>query len=75
METRVFWNEKDKMLKLSLPVQMETQKVLGQVAYGVQELPVDGTESVAQKWIAVVLDEEKALSVLNNGTYACDFKD
>ena len=75
VETRVFWNEKDKMLKLSLPVQMETQKVLGQVAYGVQELPMDGTESVAQKWVAVVSAEEMALSILNNGTYASDFKD
>jgi alpha-mannosidase len=75
VETRVFWSEKDRMLKLSLPVQMETQKVLGQVAYGVQELPLDGTESIAQKWIALVSDEGKALSVLNNGTYACDFKD
>ena len=75
VETRVFWNEKDKMLKLSLPVNMEAEKVLGQVAYGVQELPMDGTESVAQKWVAVVSDEGKALSVLNDGTYACDFKD
>jgi len=75
VETRVFWNEKDKMLKLSLPIHLETQKVLGQVAYGVQELPEDGTESIAQKWVAAVLDEEMALSVLNNGTYACDFKD
>jgi alpha-mannosidase len=75
VETRVFWNEKDKMLKLSLPVNMETEKVLGQVAYGVQELPEDGTESVAQKWVTVVSDEGKALSVLNDGTYACDFKD
>jgi alpha-mannosidase len=75
VDIRVFWNEKDRMLKLSLPLQMETQKVLGQVAYGVQELPMDGTESVAQKWVAVVSGEGETLSVLNNGTYACDFKD
>jgi len=74
IETRVFWNEKDKMLKLSLPVQADSPRMLGQVAYGVQELPTDGTESVAQKWIAVS-DEKKAITVINNGTYACDFKD
>jgi alpha-mannosidase len=75
LETRVFWNEKDHMLKLSLPVHEETEKVLGQVAYGVLKLPMDGTESAAQKWVAVVSVEGKALCVLNNGTYACDFKD
>ena len=75
VETRVFWNEKDKMLKLSLPVKSGSSEVLGQVAYGVQNLPMDGTESVAQKWVAVVSDGREALSVINNGTYACDFKD
>lgn len=75
VESRVFWNEKDRMLKLSLPVYRETKEVFGQVAYGVQGLPLDGTESVAQKWVAVVSDQGKAFSVLNNGTYACDFKD
>ena len=74
VETRVFWNEKDKMLKLSLPVREETDRVLGQVAYGVQELPMDVTESVAQKWITVVSAKNNALSIINNGTYACDFK-
>ena len=75
VETRVFWNEKDKMLKLSLPLNKESQKLLGQVAYGVQALPMDGTESMAQKWVTVVSDDQQALHVLNNGTYACDLKD
>ena len=75
VETRVFWNEKDRMLKLSLPVKSESREVLGQVAYGVQNLPMDGTESVAQKWVTIVSDGQEALSVINNGTYACDFKD
>ncbi len=75
VETRVFWNEKDRMLKLSLPLEGGSKEVLGQVAYGVQKLPVDGTESVAQKWVAVVSDGQETLSVINNGTYACDFKD
>jgi alpha-mannosidase len=75
VETRVFWNEKDKMLKLSLPVRGASHRMVGQVAYGVQELPADGTEAVAQKWIGVVDGEENALCVINNGTYACDFKD
>lgn len=75
VETRVFWNEKDKMLKLSLSPETEIRKVLGQVAYGVQELPMDGTEAVAQKWTGLVTGDAMALCVINNGTYACDFKD
>jgi alpha-mannosidase len=74
VETRVFWNEKDRMLKLSLPLPSGTEKFLGQVAYGIQELSMDGTESVAQKWVAAISADHSALTVLNNGTYACDFK-
>jgi alpha-mannosidase len=75
VETRVFWNEKDRMLKLSLPLSTRTQRIHGQVAYGVQDLPMDGTESVAQKWVAAISEDHDAITVLNDGTYACDFKD
>lgn len=74
VETKVYWNEKDRMLKLSVPTVGRDCKYLGQVAYGVSELPCDGTEAVSQKWVAVVSKKDDiALTCINDGTYASDF--
>ncbi|HNX26647.1 MAG TPA: glycoside hydrolase family 38 C-terminal domain-containing protein [Phycisphaerae bacterium] len=71
--TRVIWGEKNKMLKLDIPVAMKgTPKVFGQVAYGVEELPADDRELVAQKWSAVANDSD-AITLINNGVYGFDF--
>ncbi len=71
---RVLWNEKDRMLKLSVPTTMSQAEYLGQVAYGVGSLPRNGDEAVAQKWVGVV-DEDKAyaLTCINDGIYGSDF--
>jgi alpha-mannosidase len=72
IEARVHWNEKDRLLKLSLPSISRKSRLLGQVAYGVEELPADGDESVAQKWAAVV-SGDTALTVVNDRTYGLDY--
>lgn len=72
VRTRVHWNEKNRLLKLSIPV--AGQKYIGQVAYGVGELPSNGDEAVAQKWVAV-LDGDKALTCINDGVYGSDFSE
>jgi alpha-mannosidase len=75
IETRALWQEKDRMLKLALPTPWHDGKPLGHVAYGAQELRADGDECVAQKWLAVVShDRSRALSIINDSTYGCDFK-
>ncbi|MFX5085378.1 glycoside hydrolase family 38 C-terminal domain-containing protein, partial [Acinetobacter baumannii] len=58
VHVRVFWNEKDKMLKLSIPTVLQDGAYVGQTAFGAQELPVNGDEAVAQKWVAVQSEEE-----------------
>lgn len=74
VELRVQWNEIDKMLKLSVPTRLNRSRYLGQVAYGRGELPTDGTEAVAQKWVAVVSDaSDAALTCINDGSYGSDF--
>jgi alpha-mannosidase len=76
VETRVQWNEKDKMLKLSIPTLGRDCRYLGQVAYGVGELPANGNEAVAQKWVAAISDrDDMALTCINDGTYSSDFCD
>jgi alpha-mannosidase len=76
VDCRVHWNEKDRMLKLSVPTTGREEKYLGQVACGVGELPANGDEAVAQKWVAAVSRKDnKALTVINDGVYASDYAD
>lgn len=73
IETRVLWNEKDRMLKLSIPTPFAGAAYVGQVAYGVDELPSNGDEAVSQKWGAVVVrDRRLALTCINDATYGAD---
>ena len=76
IEVRVFWMEKDKMLKLSLPSLFKDGIPRGQVAYGVEEFRRHGEELVAQKWVSVTSNDRKhALTLINDSTYGFDFKD
>lgn len=76
VRVRVFWNEKDRMLKLSVPVSAGEYNYIGQTAFGVQELPANGDEAVAQKWTAVVSrDGSRALTCINDCIYASDFSE
>ena len=73
VELRVYWNEKDHMLKLSLPTPFKQGRCRGQVAYGVEEFDPGEEEFAAQKWIAVVSEKKNhALTVINDGTYGFD---
>lgn len=74
VEIRVYWNEKDTMLKLSIPTRFHDGQCRGQVAYGVENFNRKGEELVAQKWIGVVSEDRKyGLTIINNGTYGFDF--
>jgi alpha-mannosidase len=76
VELRIHWNEKDRMLKLAVPTLMPSAHYIGQTAYGVAELPEDGKEAVAQKWVAVVsAKDDAALTIINDGIYGSDFLD
>lgn len=74
VRTRVHWNEKTRLLKLEAPMPGGDYRYLGQVAYGVGELPSNGDEAVAQKWVAV-LDGDKALTCINDCIYGSDFSE
>ncbi len=78
IEARVHWNEKDRILKMALPFAHNGSRLLGQVAYGVEALPTNGDEVIAQKWLAVAPRSARsngpALTVINNRTYGADFR-
>jgi len=49
---------------------------MGQVAFGADELPMNGDEAVSQKWLALVSEADgAALTVVNDGVYGSDFRD
>jgi len=74
VEARVHWCEKDKMLKLSVPTLFPKARYIGQTAYGIADLPSDGNEAVAQKWLAAVSDEDDAaFTVINDCIHGSDF--
>jgi alpha-mannosidase len=74
VEARVFWAERDAMLKLGLTPRLRAPRFVGQVAYGADELPSNGDEAVAQKWLALVSDADgAALTVANDGVYGSDW--
>lgn len=73
VECRVYWQEKNKFLKLSVPTVFDQADYLGQVAFGVESLPADGFETVAQKWVALSsLQHGLALTCINEGSYGSD---
>ncbi len=75
VEIRVLWNEKDRMLKMAVPSMFRNGNCRGQVAYGVQEFEPTEDELVAQKWMSVVsLDNQYALTVINDRIYGFDYK-
>jgi alpha-mannosidase len=75
LNVRVFWNEKDKMLKLTVPTTMKDGVYTGDTAYGKEVLKSNGHEVVAQKWVAVSSeDSDLALSMINDGTYSSSFR-
>ncbi|WP_442953085.1 glycoside hydrolase family 38 C-terminal domain-containing protein [Paenibacillus sp. Soil750] len=70
---RVFWQEKDTMLKLAIPTVLDEGIYAGQTIFGVQSLETDGTEVVAQKWTALMSETDNvAITLINDGIYGSD---
>jgi len=73
-KVKVYWNEKMKMLKMSVPTTLENVEFIGQTAYGHEKLLANGDEMVSHKW-NLITDGSKALSVINTGTYGSNCVD
>jgi len=53
VEGRVFWQERNKMLKLRFPLNAENTRSFYQIPYGVLERPENGYEEPYQQWMDV----------------------
>ena len=79
----VNWQEQNKMLKLSFPVNVEQPTVTYSIPYGYIVRPCDGEEEPGQQWVDVAgqATNEKGqklaygLSLCNDSKYSYDVKD
>lgn len=70
VEAFVYWQERDKMLKLSIPTTISGGVYRGQTVFGVEELPQGHQEVVAQRWTGIVSEKDNAaLTCINEGIY------
>ncbi|BCK01270.1 glycoside hydrolase family 38 N-terminal domain-containing protein [Anaerocolumna chitinilytica] len=73
VEIGVNFQEKEKYLKAVLKTPEENESFSGQIMFGREELK-KGKETVSQKWImAKDKNIDKALAVINNGTYGASY--
>lgn len=68
VEVRLQWNEKKKMVKLCVPAAFASPKCIGQVMYGLEELPSTGRENVAQRFL-LMEGAEQSFALINDGVY------
>lgn len=71
LKVRVFWNEKQRLLKLCVSPAGGIARYRGQTAYGVSELAPDGREMASGKWV-MVDDGNQALTVINDSIHGSD---
>lgn len=71
VDVTVFWQDIDKLLRLAIPVKTEG-KLIGQTAFGTDDLFTDGRENVSHRFLAVD-NEGECLAVFNNCTYGSMF--
>jgi len=77
LDIRVYWNEKDAMLKLEVPLspKEQWQTTAGKLA-GAEVLPSDGTEQAFQQWVlAEPVVGDYSMACINKGIYAVDSRD
>jgi alpha-mannosidase len=73
IEARVYWLERQRLLKLAFPTPFVDGGVRGQAAFGADDFQRRGEELVAHRWVAVLSrDREQALTIVNDGTYGLD---
>ncbi len=74
-ELNVDFDERHRMLKLAVPVNVEAPKAVYDIPYGFLERPTDGAEMPGQKWLDVsgkAGTQQAGLTLLNADRYGFD---
>jgi len=69
----VLWNERLKALKVRIPATL-SGKFVGQIPFGTEEFPQDGSERIAHRFVGIQ-EGEKALALYNDCTYGFSCQD
>ena len=69
----LFFNDTNKMVKLAVPV-LNSGKVIGQTAFGTEELFTDGREMISHRFTAVE-SGEKYVAIFDKSRYGGHFED
>lgn len=72
VDVRIHWNEKQKLVKLRVPSSFGAAECIGEQAYGREVLKSDGSENIAQQYVAIC-SPDTAFVAVNNGTYGSSF--
>ena len=72
VKLKVFWNDKNKMLKLHIPMSRDGV-FTGQQVFGQERLYQNGKECVAQRFVSYG-KEDKVFAVLNRSIYGCSME-
>lgn len=67
VQMTIYWNEKGRMLKLSIPTALKNAEYMGQTAFGVQKYPHNHEEVCSHKW-AGLFDSAKDTAL----AWGCD---
>lgn len=73
---RISWNEKGKMLKLSVPTRFSEGTLLCQIPGGAIRRPADGQEHVQGRWLlleGIADGKPAAIGLVNSGQHGIDF--
>ena len=73
VDVTLFFGDVDKMIKLKVPV-CEEGRLIGQTAFGMEELFTDARENVAHRFVAVE-NGKHALTLMNTGVYGSHYED
>ncbi len=72
IDVTLFMGDIDKIIKLKVPVAINGT-LIGQTAFGTEELFTDARENVALRFLAIENDKS-SLALINNGTYGSHFE-
>ena len=76
---RIHWQERRRMLKLSLPLPLDDASATCEIPYGAIARDAEGSEHVQQRWVRVdgkaKAGRPYAVGLVNTGQYAFDLKD
>ncbi|MBR6552068.1 MAG: hypothetical protein IKT89_04415, partial [Clostridia bacterium] len=72
IDVTLFMGDINEIIKLKVPVSING-KLIGQTAFGTEDLFTDARENVALRFIGVE-NKDKTLALINNGTYGSHFE-